>query len=103
MKTFKTPLWYLMQCAALLFIFSSCKREPEEPIPVQQSYIGGVYVVCEGNYGSGNSTISFYNKGTVANDIFKAANGRPIGDQAQSITIYKDKAYVLVQNSGKIE
>src|SRR6478735_7058345 len=102
MKTFKTPLLYLLQIAAALVIFSSCKKAPEV-IPVQKTLIGDVYVVCEGSFGSGNGTITFLNNGIVDNDIFQNANHRPLGDQAQSMTLYGGKAYVLVQNSGKIE
>lgn len=65
----------------------------------------GIYVVNEGNFGSGNSSVSFIdlvNQQTL-NHIFFNANQRPLGDVAQSITLYKNKAYIVVNNSAKIE
>ncbi|HEX8060838.1 MAG TPA: DUF5074 domain-containing protein, partial [Cyclobacteriaceae bacterium] len=40
---------------------------------------------------------------TMTNDVFAKKNGRPLGDQAQSITVFDGKAYVVVQHSAKIE
>lgn len=65
----------------------------------------GVYIVNEGNFNSANSSISFFNPKTktIANHIFSSQNQRPLGDVAQSITIFHDTAFIVVNNSGKIE
>jgi hypothetical protein len=65
----------------------------------------GFYIVNEGAYNASNASISFYDRNAdkVINDIFAAKNGRPLGDQAQSIAFFENKAYIVVQNSAKIE
>ncbi len=65
----------------------------------------GVFVLCEGNYQAGNSTLSYYNPATgeVENGIFQRANGGArLGDTGQSIQIHDGVAYVAVENSGII-
>jgi len=65
----------------------------------------GVFIVNEGNFNGGNGSISFYSydNGLIYNDLFEEANGRPLGDVPNSMTIAGDKAYIVVNNSGKIE
>ena len=64
----------------------------------------GVFILNEGNYNSGNSTLSYYNPETrtVENGIFQRANDRKLGDTGQSITLHDGVAYVAVENSGII-
>ncbi|MFI3321307.1 MAG: hypothetical protein R3Y50_02140 [Rikenellaceae bacterium] len=58
-------------------------------------------VFNEGNYGSGNSSLSAISfEGALTNDLFQTTNGIPIGDVGQSITYINGK-YYLVLNSGK--
>lgn len=65
----------------------------------------GFYIVNEGAFGGGNTSLSFYDRetATVSNNIFEAANGIPLGDQAQSMTIHNGVGFIIVQNSAKIE
>ncbi|MEO5976348.1 MAG: YncE family protein [Chryseolinea sp.] len=85
----------------VILIATSCSEDPDPVKPGSD----GFYVVNEGGFGNGNSSISFFDRSTgqVTNDIFKAANGRDLGDQAQSMTVFEYKGYIVVQNSGKIE
>ena len=64
----------------------------------------GVFVLCEGNFNSGNSTLSYYNPETktVENGVFQRANDRRLGDTGQSIRIHDGVAYVAMENSGII-
>lgn len=97
----------LLQFAFIVTVisFSSCKKpvEKQEPINIQTNK--GVFIINEGTFGWGNSTISYYNLTTseVITDIFKQANNRPLGDVCQSITYYDNKYYIVVNNSNKIE
>lgn len=61
----------------------------------------GLFVVCEGNFQYGNSSLSFYNpdNGQVMNEVFQTANGMKLGDVALSMTIYDDSGWIVVNNS----
>lgn len=63
---------------------------------------GGVFILCEGNYNYGNSTLSYYNPAekSVENGVFRRANDRRLGDTGQSILIKGDTAYIAIENSG---
>ena len=83
-------------------IFTSCDTETEQP---KGTYESGVFVVNEGNFLKGNGAVSFLNTSSkiAEPDIFKAVNNRPLGDNVQSMYIQNEKAYVVVNNSNKIE
>ncbi|MBC5992884.1 DUF5074 domain-containing protein [Pontibacter cellulosilyticus] len=66
----------------------------------------GVFVVNEGNYGTPTGSVSYYSKTAkqVQNGIFSKENdSRPLGDVVQSMTIQNDRAYIVANNSNKIE
>lgn len=65
----------------------------------------GFFIINEGGFGNGNTSISFYDRETetVSNNLFATTNGIPLGDQAQSMTLHDGKGFIVVQNSGKIE
>lgn len=69
---------------------------------IPQPKKGGVMILCEGNFNSGNSTLSFYDPETktVENSVFSRANGRRLGDTGQSILVSGDRMYVAMENSG---
>lgn len=86
----------------LLIAVQACSNDPD-PVPLGAE---GFFVVNEGGFNQSNTSISFYDRqtGVMTNDIFAANNqGRPLGDQAQSMTVFEGKAYISVQNSGKVE
>ena len=61
----------------------------------------GLFIVNEGCFQYGNASLSFYNPAdnTVENEVFMRANGMKLGDVAQSMTIYGNKGWIVVNNS----
>jgi len=67
-------------------------------------YKYGYIVTNEGTFTAGNSSVSFIDaEGKVEQGIFKSVNRRDLGDVLQSVTIIDDKAYLVVNNSNKVE
>lgn len=77
---------------------------PDPVIPVDPVADGGVLILCEGVYNAGNSTLSYYSptEKKVENSVFRRVNGIPLGDTGQSISIFDDRVYITVENSGVI-
>lgn len=67
-----------------------------------ESAQGGVFVLCEGNFNAGNSTLSYYDpeSRTVQNGVFQRVNDRKLGDTGQSIVCKDGMAYIAMENSG---
>lgn len=89
-------------CAVLSAMLAGCmKWEYDlEPDDIELA-AHGLFITNEGNFQYGNATLSFYNpqNNEVQNELFVRANGMKLGDVAQSITIYADKAWIVVNNS----
>ena len=88
----------------LVFIFSCSDDDtvrPDVPPPGRDGY----FIVNEGAFQGGNTSLSYYDRSrdTVLNNVFATANGSPLGDQTQSMTVIGDRGFIVVQNSGKIE
>ena len=83
-------------------VFASCNGP--KPPEFQPNYQKGVFILNEGGYMHGNSTLSYYDKDekTILNDVFTQNNDFPLGDQSQSITIHENLAYITVCNDGKV-
>ena len=89
----------------LSFAITSCTNDDPAPINIEGK--DGFFIVNEGAFRMGNSSLSFYDRKDekITNNIFMTTNKIPLGDQAQSLSLSKDKntAYVIVQNSSKVE
>ncbi len=92
---------YILLLAALSM--TACMKHGTEQ-PSKVSVGSGVFVLCEGGFGQGNSSLSFYNPASksVTNDIFNTANDAKLGDTAQSIVVRGGKTYIVVNNSGVV-
>lgn len=64
----------------------------------------GVFIVNEGNYTYSNASLTYYDTDTrrVENEVFVRKNGFPLGDVAQSMTVYGGEAYIAVNNSSVV-
>ena len=93
----------------LVIILFSCGKVRETIIDpgnnvVNKSYEDGIFVVNEGNFNWGNASISFINtKDSVEQDVFNHHNKRSLGDIAESMQVFSNQGFILVNNSDKIE
>jgi YVTN family beta-propeller protein len=90
----------------LLIAVSGCTKD--DPVaPVQENPIStkGIYILNEGGFTKSNATLTLYmpDSNKVYPDVFSAANGRQLGDVANDIVLYGNKAFIVVNNSNKIE
>lgn len=85
----------------------SCSNTDDNTAPTNpdEKYLNGYFITNEGNFGDANASVSHVSAdlNTVTNDIFKTANGKDLGDVAQSIVMHGDYAFVVVNNSNTIE
>ncbi|MFW5822468.1 MAG: DUF5074 domain-containing protein [Tangfeifania sp.] len=90
--------------AVFLFLVGACAEEPVETVFFDLDTENGVYISCEGNFMYGNGSLSFYNTETkkVTNQLFYARNNAPLGDVVQSLSMFQDLLFIVVNNSGKI-
>lgn len=102
----KYYLQYLLFGLSVAFsvFLSACSDDgmtPEVPVAAQDGY----FIINEGAFGNANTTLSYYDRlqDSVINNIFSSVNGRPLGDQTQSMSVFNDLGFILVQNSAKIE
>ncbi len=93
--------------AMAITVMSSCKKDQvidDGGVVVPGEYENGYFITNEGNFGTGNGSISFVtDEGTVENNVFESVNSFALGDVVQSMNIIGANAYVLVNGSAKIE
>jgi DNA-binding beta-propeller fold protein YncE/predicted small lipoprotein YifL len=71
--------------------------------PYLGDYQNGYFVTNEGPFGSGTGTITFIgNNEEVSQNIYQTVNNEDLGNIVQSMTIYNNNAYIVVNNSHKI-
>lgn len=96
---------------ACVILFTSCKRDepnPETPGTARTFTPGeGFFILNEGGFNAGNSSMSYYamngtDAGTTFNNLYIQANGVPMGDVAQSMTMINSRIYAVINNSNKI-
>ncbi len=101
--------WKLFAVVCLMLAVGSCKSDQPNPRPENPSISlansSNVIIANEGNFQFGNASVSFLNgqTGQVSSDVFRPANGRDLGDVAQSAIVWNNRLYVVVNNSKKIE
>ncbi len=91
---------------AFFGIFASCSKDDPKDPNAGEAYYDGIFIMNEGNFGSGNASISFVENGTneVYHRIFKNSNsGTNLGDTAQDMKLNEDLAFVVLNVSNKIE
>lgn len=80
----------------------SCEKDPDNGITAKN--MKGMFVVCEGNFGSAEGDITWYNPedGNTVKSLYYSANGTELGDIAQSFIIADTLGLITVNNSQKV-
>lgn len=107
----KKLIFTITAFAVTVFFLSSCRKFPIGPQPVDAAKNdtiirnNGVFIVCEGNYNWGNGSVCHYDFNTkhISLNLFQKINSRPLGDIPQSMNINNNKAYIIVNNSNRVE
>ena len=100
---------YLLGLAVLLMgtaVMTSCDPAEDYPETYLQVYSTGAYVVNSGNmYNKIKSSLTAidYASSTATQKVFKAANGRSLGNTANDGIVYGNKIYLAVDQSNTIE
>ena len=82
-----------------MFLWTGCVIYEEEHDTTGEAT---TFVLCEGNFGSSNAALWSFSPddATTATQIL---GGTSLGDVGQSLTVYRNQLYVIVNNSHKIE
>jgi YVTN family beta-propeller protein len=87
---------------SLSVFVTACDKDDDT---ISGIYSDGVFITNEGAFGAGNGSVSFYSyRGdSIVNNLFNTINNRVLGDVVQSLTVYNNNAYIVVNASNKIE
>ncbi len=88
-------------------LITACQKDKPASQPEPDALLNrgqNVWVVNEGNFQSGNASITWYNTYSldVRFDYYKIQNTTALGDVAQSMIRNNNKYYIVVNNSGKV-
>jgi YVTN family beta-propeller protein len=91
----------------IVMILMSCEKDPasSKKNVIPEKVLKGVFIVNEGSFTAANTSLSYFDSdsGKMYNNVFHSANGVGLGSVANSITIYDTLAYIVVNNSDKVE
>ncbi len=95
--------WFIL---FLVFVIS-CEKNPTavEGEKIMREVYRGAIIVNEGHFQQGDASLSYFDSDSqkIFSDVFKQANGEDLGDVANSIYIRDSLAYLVINNSDKIE
>ena len=98
---------YSILLLAFFSLVTACKDD-NMPVPIDPGEVfepgTGKYLISEGLFQHGNSSIDFINMETftIHRNVYFKQNEQAIGDILQSMYIHDETAYLVVNNSGKI-
>ena len=92
----------MLLCAGAIIMLVSCQKDPDNGITAKN--MKGMFVVCEGNFGSAEGDITWYNPedGNTVKSLYYSTNGTELGDIAQSFIIADTLGLITVNNSQKV-
>ncbi len=82
----------------------SCSFGDDDPEPVVDPSLTGVYILNSGKWGSNNSELTHYNPadGAVSTGVFELANGKKMGDTGNDMILYGSKLYIAMNGSAVV-
>lgn len=98
-------LWFSFSLLSLLFAFTACTPDEDEPIP-DSSDARKVVIGNEGAFNNENASLTLIDLDahSVEHDVYSKSNDDlPLGDVLQSMERHGDELYLVVNNSAKIE
>lgn len=104
----KTNTIFILLALFGLTLLIGCTDENGMTTPSPTKPRGAAYRILVGNEGGftyGNASLSVIDPttGGVSEQIIQAANGRPLGDVLQSMTLLDGRLYLALNNSGRVE
>lgn len=92
----------------ILLLVSCSENDPAEPTGPGNNAFNpgeGVFILNEGGFNFGNAAVDYYrfDEQNLQREIFREANGRPLGDVLQSMQIISGMGYLVVNNSNRVE
>lgn len=103
MKTMKK---LLLLTLSVIFFISCSSDDGNQPEPGPPgTYENGILITNEGPFVNGTGTVSFIPEdfSDVKQEIYRTVNGKDLGNIVQSMGFHNDNAYIVVNNSQKIE
>ncbi len=87
----------------VLLFFVAC-NPPEDDLISYNFETDGVFISNEGNFTYGNASLSYLDllEKKMYHNVFFNATGYPLGDVAQSLTLWDNYIFIAINNSGKI-
>jgi YVTN family beta-propeller protein len=92
-------------CLVAVLFLQACKKEEKNTGPAPNTgEKRKVFIVCEGSFGNGNSSMSLFlpNKDSVYEDAFKSINNQELGDVFQSMTRIDNSYFLCLNNSDRV-
>jgi DNA-binding beta-propeller fold protein YncE len=91
----------------LPFLLAACVKDKPQLTAAQELNMTAsqkVYVLNEGNLGSGKATLSMFDTGNeqVIEDVYRLQNGEGMGDVMQSVNRINRNHYLVINHSSKI-
>jgi YVTN family beta-propeller protein len=101
----KKIILLILLSTLLSTLFFSCSKQNNPIDNDWKPFNEGIFILNEGLYGRNNSEVSHYDLKTkrVIDNFYSAANGKPLGDNANSLYFFEGKAFIAVDASNKIE
>ena len=88
------------------WLLASCESKNDNVAPTPSAGPGtNVYVTNEGAYGKSTGSVTYFEKTSkvVTADIFQTTNGRVLGDVVESMSVFNNHGFLVVNNSNKVE